>query len=193
MLRKRTDNAEPGARAVVMACARAAGIALVLGAPVAAQAATSDSTTGALTGTIIRPILVTASQALQFGAIVRPSSGSGTVTLSNGGALSVTGTGAIALPSSVSNAAMFTVLGEGQQSFTLTIDSSVTLTNTAASGGTLAVSTTNDAGCTTLCTLGGVLGANGTLIFHVGGSFPFSSATHTGTYSGTLNVLVTYN
>jgi len=77
----------------------------------------------------------------------------------------------------------------------LTIDSTVTLTNSAPSGGTLALSTTNDAGCTTLCTLGGVLGAtaSGTLIFHVGGSLGILSTTKTGPYSGTINVLVAYN
>lgn len=173
----------------------AASIFLVLLAPRAALAAISDSTTGALTGTIIRPILATANQGLQFGVIVRPTSGSGVATLSNAGALSVTGTGAIALPSSVSRAAMFTISGEGGQTFTLTIDSTVTLTNAAPSGGTLTVSTTNDAGCAASCTLSGVVGntASGTLIFHVGGTFPISSAAHTGTYSGTINVLVTYN
>jgi len=175
--------------------AGAASIAFVLCAPHAALAGTSDSTTGDLTGTIIRPILVTANQGMQFGTIVRPSSGSGVVTLSNAGVLTVTGTGAIALPSSVPRAAMFTVAGEGQQSFTLTIDSTVTLTNTAPSGGTLSVSTTNDAACTTLCSLSGTLGnaVSGTLVFHVGGSLAILSTTHSGAYSGTINVLVTYN
>ena len=175
--------------------ASAASIALVLCAPLGALAGTSDSTTGDLTGTIIRPILVTANQDMRFGTIVRPSSGSGSATLSNAGALTVTGTGAIALPSSVTQAAMFTVSGEGGQAFTLTIDSSVTLTNAAASGGTLTVSTTNDAGCTASCTLSGVLGAtaSGTLLFHVGGSLAILSTTNSGAYSGTINVLVTYN
>ncbi len=175
--------------------ASATAVALVLCGPVAALAATSDSTTGALTGTIIRPILVTANQAMQFGTVVRPGSGSGTVTLSNAGALTVTGTGAIALPSSAPRAAMFTVAGEGGQSFTLTINSTVTLTNTAPSGGTLLVSTTNDAACTTLCTLSGAVGntVSGTLIFHVGGSFPISSVTKSGAYSGTISVVVSYN
>jgi hypothetical protein len=186
---------EASANSMIKVYASAAGIALTLCAPVAALAGISDSTTGALTGTIIRPILVTANQGLQFGTIVRPGSGSGSVTISNAGALSVTGTGAIALPSSVTHAAMFTVSGEGGQTFTLTIDSSVALTNAAPSGGTLTVSTTNDAGCTTSCTLSGVLGAtaSGTLVFHVGGTFATSSATHTGAYSGAMNVLVIYN
>jgi len=173
----------------------AASMALALGAQSVARAGTTDSTTGALTGTIIRPILVTANQGLQFGVIVRPSAGSGTVTLTNAGALSVTGTGAIALPSSSAHAAMFTVSGEGGQTFSLTIDSTVTLTNAAPSGGTLAVSTTNDAGCTAACALGGIVGqtTSATLSFHVGGTFPTSSATHTGSYSGTLNTVVSYN
>jgi hypothetical protein len=170
-----------------------AGVFVIVLAPGAVLAAGSDSTTGALTGTIIRPILVTAVQGLQFGAIVRPSAGPGTVTLSTAGALSITGTGAIPLPSSIPQAAMFTASGEGGQSFTLTIDSSVTLTNAAAGGGTLAVATTNDAGCTVLCALPGGLGASGALTFHVGGTFAISSTTPSGLYSGTLNVSVVYN
>src|ERR1700677_2661139 len=125
---------------------------------------------------------------MQFGVVVRPTSGSGGATLGNAGALTVTGTGAIVVPPLVAQAAMFTVSGEGGQTFGLTIDGAVTLTNTASSGGTLAVSRTNDAACTTLCTLGGVLGAtaSGTLIFHAGGSFGLSSTTNTGAYSGTI-------
>ena len=172
-----------------------AGMALAFCIPRVALAGTSDSTTGALSGTIIRPILVTANQSLEFGTIVRPNAGSGTVTLTNAGGLSVTGTGAIALPSSHPQAAMFTVSGEGGQTFSLTVDSTVTLTNAAPSGGTLVVSTTNDAGCTATCALGGTVGqtTSATLSFHVGGTFAVSSTTPTGSYSGTLNAVVSYN
>ena len=173
--------------------AAAAGLALALCAPGAALAGSSDSTTGAFTGTIIRPILVTASQSLGFGTIVRPSSGSGVVTLANNGTLSVTGTGAVALPSTTPHAGMFTVSGEGGQVFTLAVDSTVTLTNAGSSGGSLSVTTSNDAACSTSCTLSGALGASGGLTFHVGGAFAISSTTHPGAYAGTLNISVAYN
>ena len=75
------------------------------------------------------------------------------------------------------------------------IDPTVTLTNTAASGGTLTVTTVNDAACTTSCALLGALGdvANGTKVVNVAGSFPFTSLTNTGAYAGVMNISVTYN
>lgn len=161
----------------------------------ALAAGNTSATTANVTTTIIRPISVTKNTDLRFGTIVRPGSGPGTVGLTTANVASVTGTGAILLPSSTTSAANFTVSGEGAQAFTLVIDSTVTLTNTATSGGTLTVTTVNDAGCTTSCALPGTLGdvANDTKIVNVAGSFPFTSTTNTGAYSGTLNISVTYN
>jgi hypothetical protein len=158
-------------------------------------AGNTSATTANVTTTIIRPISVTKNTDLHFGTIVRPGSGLGTVALTAANVSTVTGTGAILLPSSTTSAANFTVSGEGAQAFTLVIDSTVTLTNTAASGGTLTVTTVNDAACTTSCALPGTLGdvANDTKVVNVAGSFPFTSTTNTGAYSGTLNISVTYN
>jgi len=170
--------------------------AIVLGAAASAFAAGNTSaTTANVTTTIIRPISVTKNTDLRFGTIVRPSAGSGTVALSTADVPTITGTGAILLPSSTTSAANFTVSGEGAEAFTLVIDSTVTLTNTAASGGTLTVTTVNDAACTTACALPGALGdvANDTKVVNVAGSFPFTSFTNTGAYAGVMNISVTYN
>src|SRR5438067_13363069 len=162
--------------------------ALLLGAAGSAHAAGNTSAaTANVNANIVRPVSVTKNSDLSFGKIVRPGSGSGTVGLTVGNSSSVTGTGAILLPSSSTSVANFTVSGEGGEAFTLTVDGSVTLTNTAASGGTLTVTTVNDAACTTSCVVTGALGdvANGTKSFNVAGSFPFSSTTNTGAYAGT--------
>jgi hypothetical protein len=165
------------------------------GAASAFAAGNTSSTTANVTTTIIRPISVSKNTDLKFGTIVRPGSGPGTMALTTANVPTVTGTGAILLPSSTTSPANFTVSGEGAQAFTLVIDSTVTLTNTAASGGTLTVTTVNDAGCTTSCALPGALGdvANDTKIINVAGSFPFTSLTNTGAYAGTMNISVTYN
>ena len=170
--------------------------AIVLGAAASAFAAgNTSSTTANVTTTIIRPISVTKNTDLKFGTIVRPSAGAGTVGLSTLNVSAVTGTGAILLPSSTTSPANFTVSGEGAEIFTLVIDSTVTLTNTAASGGTLTVTTVNDAACTTACALPGALGdvANDTKVINVAGSFPFLSTTNTGAYAGVMNISATYN
>ena len=158
-------------------------------------AGNTSATTANVTTTIIRPISVTKNTDLKFGTIVRPGSGSGTVGLSTTNVSTVTGTGAILLPSSTTSPANFTVSGEGGQAFTMAIDSTVTLTNTAASGGTLTVTTVNDAACTTACALPGALGdpSGDTKIVNVAGSFPFISTTNTGAYAGVMNISVTYN
>jgi hypothetical protein len=155
--------------------------------------ALAASTTANLSVTIERPVTIATNSNLSIGAVVRPTTGSGTVTLSPANARSVTGTNAVWLTSPASTVAYFTVTGEGGQAFTLQIDATDTMTNSGAGGGTLVVTTSNDAGCTSACALSGTIGGAGTLAFHVGGSFPFSNATKTGNYSGTINVSATYN
>jgi hypothetical protein len=155
--------------------------------------ALAASTTANVSATIERPIAVAANSNLSLGAIVKPTAGSGTVTLSPANGRTVTGTNAVWLASPASSVANFTVTGEGGQAFTLQVDATDTMTNSGAGGGTLVVTTSNDAGCTSACALSGSLGGAGTLSFHIGGSFPFSNATKTGTYSGTINVSATYN
>jgi hypothetical protein len=168
--------------------ALAALVLAACGAP-----ALAASTTANVSATIYRPIAVASSASLAMGAIVRPTTGSGTVTLSAANVRTLTGTNALWLSSPASSAATFTVSGEGGQAFSLNIDTTDTMTNSAPGGGTLAVTTSNDAGCTSACALSGALGGAGSMSCHVGGSFVFSNTTSPGNYSGTINVSATYN
>ena len=145
--------------------------------------ASSASTVAA---TVLRPIAVANTAAMRFGSIVRPASGSGTVTLSDTGALTTTA-GAI-IPSSTHGAAGFLVTGEGCQNFTLTVPSTFVMTS-----GTNSLTVTTSPSASGVQTLGPYTGVTGSLPFTVGGSFPISSATSSGAYTGNLVVTVAYN
>jgi hypothetical protein len=175
--------------------AAAAAFAVLGGSTSALAAGNTTSTSATETTTIIRPIASVKNADLAFGTIIRPSSGSGTVTLSAANARTLTGTGAFWLVSPASTVASFTISGEGGAAFTLSVDATDTMTNAGAGGGTLTVTTANDAGCTSACALSGAFGdiADGTMTFHVGGAFPIASNTATGVYTGTLNITATYN
>lgn len=171
-----------------------AGLAALL-TLAAAGPAGAVTATGTLTANIVRPIVMTKNVNLSFGKIVRPASGTVTATLATTGARTFTppATSAFWLVSPASTVANFTVSGEGAQAFTLTIPATVTLTNSGAGGGTLSVTTSNDAGCTTACALSGSLGGAGSKTFNVGGSFPITSSTAAGAYSGSVTATAAYN
>lgn len=150
----------------------------------------AGSSNGTVTATVFRPISITKTADLAFGKVIRPTSGSGTVSLSTSGVLSVTGTGAGALASPAPTTGKFSVSGEGGQSVTVTIPSSFTMTSGANS---LSVTTLSaGGGLQTLTNALGGAGSNPTAIV-VGGSFPISSTTPPGAYSGTYSVTVQYN
>lgn len=157
--------------------------------PAHAQQSASDSATA--TAKIIRPIAVTKDQDMTFGTLVR---GSGTVTVSNTGSRSVTGDVQQLASTSASNA-QFTVAGEGGQSIAVTVPATVTMTNTTGSGAeTLTITTTNDmSGSAGAQTLSNALGTDGDLVVKIGGSFPLTTATATGVYSGSFTVSANYN
>lgn len=152
-----------------------------------AQASASQSTTG--TATIIRPITLAKTSDIAFGRIVRPSTGTSTVTINpTTGARSISGGDGVLLSSTVSRAA-YSVGGEGGQTYSITVPANFAMTR---SGGSDTV-TVNLVGTATSDTLSGSLGADGTNTFGVGGSFDVSNSTSTGAYSGTFTVTVQYN
>ena len=148
-----------------------------------AQSSASQTTTG--TSTIIQPITLTAGTGLAFGTLVRPSTGSGVVTIDQtSGARTFTG-GVVGLASTVSRAT-YTVGGEGGQTFSIAVPATFSLTGPS----TIAVTLTPTA---TTGTLSNAIGTAGTAAFGVGGNFTIAAATATGVYSGTFNVTVAYN
>jgi hypothetical protein len=150
-----------------------------------AQSQATQSTTGSTR--ILQAISISKQADLDFGRIVRPSSGSSTIQLTAGGVRSVTsGNAALANGGTVS-AAAYTVTGEGGQSFSITPDATFNMVNGANS-----IEVTPTASAATGA-LSGSIGSSGTANFTVGGSFTITNTTVTGDYSGSFNVVVAYN
>jgi len=173
-------------RSIVIGVLAAAGITSVAHA----QANASTSATG--TVTIFRPITLTKNTDLSFGTLVRPSTGSGTVTIAQAdGARSFTG--GVALlntgPNAPAGRATYTVNGEGGQTFSITVPANFTMTRTGGSE-TIVVTLTPTA---TTGTLSNALGSAGSATFGVGGELPVSDTTATGAYTGTFSTTVAYN
>ncbi|GAA0620571.1 hypothetical protein GCM10009422_15300 [Brevundimonas kwangchunensis] len=169
--------------------AAAALVTVAIAAPAMAQSSAQTTGTGSIT--VIRPLTITKNADLKFGTVVRPSTGSGTVTVSAAGARSVAG-GVVGLSSGdTPQAAQFTVDGEGGQSISVTIPSTFSIAN---GSDTLTVTTSNNlSGSAATQTLSNSLGSAGSLSFRVGGSVPVASTSPTGTYSGTFTVSAAYN
>ena len=143
---------------------------------------TSGAATTTVAANVYPPIAVANTAAMQFGAIVKPASGSGTVTLTTGGAVSTTAGQVVA--ASPHGAAGFTVTGGGNASVSLTVPSTFVMT---AGTQSLTVTTSSTASGTL------TLAAGGSTAFTVGGSFPIASTTASGAYTGNLIVTVAYN
>lgn len=165
----------------------AMGALLVLCIAGAAQAqpATANATSSA---TLLRPVSISANSNLSFGRIVLPSSGTGVVTVGTGSDTVVASSGAAALTGATTSRAAFSISGEGGQAVSVSVPSTVVMTNPSSASITVTL-TSSVAGSTTLS---GTLGAAGSASFFVGGSFNASSTTSTGAYSGTFTVTVAY-
>ncbi|NEX92941.1 DUF4402 domain-containing protein [Caulobacter sp. 17J65-9] len=159
------------------------GVAAV--ALAAASSALAETGNGSVT--VVRPLTVTKNDDLLFGTVVRPTSGSGSVGVSVAGA-SLNSGGVTNINSGGAQApARFTIDGEGGQAISVSVDPTFTLSGSA---GNLTVTTTNDFDS---LPLSGSLGGSGSKTVKVGGSAPITSATGTGSYTGTFNVTASYN
>ncbi|MEY4474042.1 MAG: hypothetical protein RL671_2346 [Pseudomonadota bacterium] len=149
----------------------------------------ANSLSQSATASVVRALSITKTADLDFGRLVAPSAGSGLVSLDQAtGQVSVTGIDAGALPAPSPSVARFAVSGEGGQSITVSVPSSLTLTGP---GGSIQVTTS--ANVSGAQTLSGSMGSAGALAVRVGGSYPISAATQKGTYSGSFTVMVQYN
>jgi hypothetical protein len=154
---------------------------MILGASSAlAQVNTSTATASGST-TIIKPLTITKNVDLAFGRIVRPSTGSGTVTIANT-ADTVTAAGGAVNLTSTTTRAKFTISGENGLTATLSVPTTFAMNN-AANVLTVTLSPDQTSPLT--------LGSSDTIMF-VGGCFPVTSTTVSGAYSGTFDVTVTY-
>jgi hypothetical protein len=160
-------------------------IALAAGFGVAGQAAaqTSQSATGSIT--VMQPVLnVTKTADLSFGAVVRPTSGAGTISIdANTG--TVTASNLAQASGNTTSRAAFTVDGQANANIQVTYPSSINLLRSGGSE-TLTVNLTSTMG-------GGQIAANGAVSFHIGGQVTLASSTVAGAYSNSFTVTVAYN
>ena len=146
----------------------------------------SNGAVGRFQATIIRSIAIAKTSDLVFGRIAKPVIGLGTVTIDATSGARTT-TGAQGLDSPTPTRAAFNVTGEGGQTFTVTVPATFQMTGPR----TMTVTTSSSAGGSP--TLGGALGAQGSLAFGVGGSISVDATTPPGDYSGSFTVTVAYN
>jgi len=163
-------------------------LVLAMGGPALAQTSATQSTS--VTTKIVQPITLSKGSDLAMGSIVKPTSGSNTVSIdAASGVRALSGAGDAALAASTTSRAAYTVGGEGAQTFSITAPGSVNLTR---SGGSEVLSVTL-AKTASSGTLSGSLGSAGTATFGVGGSFAVTNTTVSGSYSGTFDVTAAYN
>ncbi|MCA1654703.1 MAG: DUF4402 domain-containing protein [Sphingomicrobium sp.] len=162
----------------------AAAVAAAALAATPALAATSATTPATATAQIVKPLVLTAKQNLDFGTIVLANVTANTnVSMSLAGVVTC-GTGLTC--SGAPKQAIFNVQGSNNQVVHIY---SATSTLTGSAGGTLTFTPTLPAGATVTLTTSGVPGND----FNVGGSFVIGTATLDGVYTGNINVTVDYN
>jgi hypothetical protein len=153
----------------------------VAGAPTTPTATISDTDT--FTATAYKSLSLTKGSDLVFGRMVKPTSGSGTISVNQTTGARTVGAG-VAISTPTPTRATYTVTGETGKVVAFTIPTSMTMTGSPS--GSLAVTLVDTAPATTTLT-------TGSYSFGVGGSFTLSSATPSGGYSGTFNITVNYN
>lgn len=146
------------------------------------------SRTGTGVATVRRSLRLTKNSDLKFGRIVRPSSGTSTISVSPiTGLRSVTGT-AVGLAEPAASWASYTVNGEGGQTISISIPATVSMTGP---GGGVTVNLTSFKPPPQQ--LSGSPNSDGVYDFWVGGNFTLDSTAVSGAYSGAFNVTVAYN
>lgn len=150
--------------------------------------------TGGVTGTLrtklFRAIRVEKDRDLVFGKIVRPGSGSGTVTIDPVSGVRTSTGGVVLVNDARAGPARFTTTGEGGRAVTVSVPAGITM-NRAGGSETLVVETAaSGAGG---ASLSGSPGGSGTHATAVGGTITVTATTLGGAYSGVINVTSSYN
>jgi len=160
-------------------------ISLIIFCQAYAQVSSTVSSIG-IDATIIAPISIenTGSTPMDFGTISR-SSTDGTVTLSPEGGRTTTG-GASVLSSSSFSAAPFTVTGENDASFNITLPADNTVEMTRL-GGTETMAVDGFLHNSTL-----TLSSSGSESFSVGATLTVNADQIAGDYSGSFSITVAY-
>ena len=169
--------------AIRLACAAALGVSTMF-----AGVAQAASTTADATATIITPISIAKVNDLRFGTFAVGGS-LGTVVIATGGGRSATGGVVLPAGSAAGGAASFTVTGEADATYTVTLPAgAATITKGGGVNMTVDTWTSNPgtgvgAGTLTL----------GTETLLVGGTLNAAASQASGVYTGSFSVAVEYN
>ncbi|MBN8829506.1 MAG: DUF4402 domain-containing protein [Sphingomonadales bacterium] len=142
--------------------------------------------------TIILPITIAQTTALNFGRIVKGDEAGSVTVNKDTGAFDFTNAGGAVAASGAGIApsrGVFTVGGEAGTGFDIDVDASVVLTS--QNDDELTVTLTGDGTGTLSGTLGSAVAGSATV--YVGGSLALLADTPAGSYTGTYAISVTYN
>ena len=158
---------------------------ILAGAAIAAalfsQSAYAADVSGDASARIIQPLSITKDADMNFGEIL-PSDAAGSVTLSTAGSVTASG-GATIFDGSNAQAASFDVRGEGNEAYSLTLPTTITLTDDLDN--TMTVSNFQSSATE-------VLNLNGREQFDVGASLSVGANQSAGLYAGSFTVSVDY-
>jgi hypothetical protein len=162
-----------------------ASLAVAVSAPALAQSSASATANG--TTTIMAPISIAKVKDMNFGKVIKPSNTTPTVYSLDAttGTRSVAGGDGVLLGGTAGSQAQFTVTGEGAAAITVTVPAAFTMSGTGAP--TITTSGTPPT------VISGAAGATGTATVNVGAAMSLTSASATGSFSGTLQVTAAYN
>lgn len=144
---------------------------------------------GYASATTYRGLSFAGTTLLDFGSIVRPSSGATTVTLDPASGARIISGGAGSGGGGTPARASYLLKGEGGLAISISQDAAMTLSRTGG-GATIPVTLSHTPFPTALS---GSTGAEGSATFHTGGAFTVTSATPIGEYSGSFATTVNYN
>ena len=151
----------------------------------AAFATGSVSTTAPASVTVLSPTMITKTQNLVFGTVIRPSNtGSNTVSLNASDAVNISGSGNGSLVSSTVSSAKFDVSGVAGTTYSTTQSLAFTQTGLTNVTATTPATTNGTAG---------TIPATGVQEIRYGGAFDMNAATPAQAYTGNLSVTVNYN
>ena len=165
--------------------------AILLAAKSSNAQSPTETATANVSATIVQPITITKTVDMSFGNVaVRVGTG-GTVVLAPGGSRTTGGAGGVTLPATPGTvaAASFTVSGDANRTFVLTLPSSTTLSDGGTPSHSMTVNTfTSNLTNNTDGTL-----SNGSATVNVGATLNVSANQFAGNYTGTFSVTVNYN
>jgi len=141
------------------------------------------SATANASATIVPAITISKTADLQFGLIV--AGPGGTVLIGTDSSRSVNGPAGLTNASFPVSAASFTVSGQANLAFSISLPTSATLTGPSSASMTVNAFSSNPSGS-------GTIGSGGTLAFAVGGTLTVGAAQTPGAYTGTFTVTVNY-